>query len=101
MGCYSQFSVYRGGKNDVVQHSKSKQDLEKVLSFSIDHQLIILIDNMIEKDVLYVTKTDSRKTFPDVEKKKIPGFSGFSTFTSDISVYITSRRIKSNLRVHY
>ncbi|CAF1463507.1 unnamed protein product [Rotaria sp. Silwood1] len=40
MACNSQFSVYHGGKNDAVQHSKSKQHKKNMLTFSIDRQLI-------------------------------------------------------------
>ena len=40
MACNVQFSVYYGGKNDVLQHSKNKQHLNNILTFSIDRQLI-------------------------------------------------------------
>jgi len=40
MACNSQFSVHYGGKNDVIQHSKTKQHSKNMLTFSIDRQLI-------------------------------------------------------------
>ena len=40
MACNSQFSVHHGGKNDVVQHAKSKQHKKNMLTFSVDRQLI-------------------------------------------------------------
>jgi hypothetical protein len=40
MACNNQFSVHHGGKNDVLQHSKNKQHLKNILTFSLDRQLI-------------------------------------------------------------
>ncbi len=40
MACNCQFSVHYGGKNDVVQHSKTKQHSRNMLTFSIDRELI-------------------------------------------------------------
>ena len=40
MACNNQFSVHYGGKNDVVQHSKSKVHSKNMLTFSINRQLI-------------------------------------------------------------
>jgi hypothetical protein len=40
IACNNQFSVHYGGKNDVLQHSKSKQHLINILTFSLDRELI-------------------------------------------------------------
>ena len=40
MACNSQFNVHYDRKCDVVQHSKTKQHSTKMLTFSMDHQLI-------------------------------------------------------------
>ncbi|CAF3372842.1 unnamed protein product [Rotaria sp. Silwood2] len=40
MACNNQFSVHYGGKSDVLQHSKNKQHLKNMLTFSLDRQLI-------------------------------------------------------------
>jgi hypothetical protein len=40
MACNCQFNVHYGGKNDVIEHSKSKQHLKNMLTFSVDRQLI-------------------------------------------------------------
>ena len=51
MACNIQFSVHYGGKNDVIQYSKTKQHLKKVSTFSVDRQLITTaIKPMREKD---------------------------------------------------
>ena len=40
MACNSQFNIHYGGKNDVLQHSKSKQHTKNMLTFNTNRQLI-------------------------------------------------------------
>jgi hypothetical protein len=40
MACNSPFNIHYGRKSDVVQHSKTKQHSTKMLTFSMDRQLI-------------------------------------------------------------
>ncbi|CAF2955546.1 unnamed protein product [Rotaria sp. Silwood2] len=51
MVCNIQFNVHYGGKNDVVQESKTKQHSKNMLTFSIDRQRITTtIKSTCEKD---------------------------------------------------
>lgn len=40
MACNSPFNIHYGRKSDVVQHSKTKEYSTKMLTFSMDRQLI-------------------------------------------------------------
>ena len=40
MACNRQFSIHYGGKNNVLEHSKSKEHSKNMLTFNVHRQLI-------------------------------------------------------------